>query len=261
MGKQTVFDSVTSFDDFIKNMPGTYVTTGALLENQWKFISAENAAQINSGAGAVGYVRLKLGKFYAGDTLEVNLDFLNISGTKGAIIIDRDGQYAVNRITSTNGDNYERTTLIHAIDTDDVYYVAIGIFSGAAGIIKMRNLTMMAKTIYHNRHSNMRKASFYKNVDGNWVDTPSRVNDPNTISTYDANTLLLTFDYPLDNVPTILGGLEYYGPSSNFVVRSSYARVDSIRIQFFDLTSADPTVPVDLSLIPQLVYANILLIA
>ena len=152
MNKNVLFNSLTLLDDYKKNLSLTYVDGGGSPGvNQWTFTEAENAARINSGSGVAGFLNFKLGYLFVGDVIVAETEFLNISGVKGRIGIDKvdvDDDFISTFITnSSNDDNYESLKVNYLITEDGYYAVSFGLFTSDVGELKIRKPTVKVETI------------------------------------------------------------------------------------------------------------------
>lgn len=129
--------------------PLTYVD-GIITSGQWTFLSTEECAYLDAPSLTNKMFVLNIGKLQLGDKIEVSAEFLNISGLKGKISIDchyTDGTSETIFITSTNGNQFEKTTFILPVQKEGTFIINLGLSYVDFGIFKVRNIMIDIHTI------------------------------------------------------------------------------------------------------------------
>lgn len=275
--KNVIYKSVVSYKEFIDNMPfGLTYTESTPTLNQWTYVTEENSAHINTGEEVVSFIRLRVGKLYVGDILNLSADFLNIDGVEGKIGVDyysdetsfnnsSSDRTTVEIVNSNKSDRFEKTELNLPVTQNGYYDVNFGIWTNDIGQFKIRRITCGVNTIA-NRNSlindRIRKATIYNPSTGNFVLKDDKYNDPCSISTiWDDKAIQITFDYPLDYSGTPFINQESYSNTRKYLFRASYGTKNSVVIEVYDLLAEDPTASVAISSLPNNTYIDVMLIA
>lgn len=177
--KNPFFKSVLSEDDFKSAMSTQSTFTESEPSNdEWTYVDVEQAAHINTASSREGFVALYLGKVYAGDTIELSAEFLNISGTKARLTVDwfSDEGYSQNKtadyISSANDNDYQKTSFTYTVMSDGYIRVLYGLWGMHTGEFKMRKLLCNVETI----KSEDSKVGAWKNVtslNNGWTINPN----------------------------------------------------------------------------------------
>jgi len=253
MTKNVLYYSATTLDDFKKRLGLAYVEGGvAPADNQWSFIEAEHAARIKSAAGTGGFLKFNLGYLFVGDVIDVEAEFLNITGEKGQIGIDKvteSGSFISSFIiSSTNGDNYESLKNNYLITSDGYYAVTFGVHTNDVGEFKLRKPRVKVNSVkQHSRGDSVvstllngwtGEVKCKKNEFG--VTTVSAKIKPGTTeATTKITTLPVGYRPPTNGVVQTMddwggvGGLFRFQANGDIIVPSGVTLNETLNHQFF----------------------------
>lgn len=130
-------------------------TDSAPAVNQWAYNDSLRAIHINTDNTLKGSLEISAGNLCPGDVVEIEVEFLNVSGVKGKVAIDQmDGNILVgNRFiySSTKVGEFERVKIRYISNFTGESTIVIGIFTPDVGELYIRNVRVAIDGQRNNR--------------------------------------------------------------------------------------------------------------
>ncbi|MGG0308462.1 hypothetical protein ABEY43_06390 [Priestia megaterium] len=253
MNMESRFYSYNTMLDFQRAVTGlglTYTGNTSLGINQWSYDNTLRAFRIRKDNTTTGYVSFDLGYLEIGDKIELATEFMYVSGSnRGTLAIDRydggsvgSGSKTTYSVQAKEGSGFQLEELSFVATKDGYYRATVGLWVSMMGELYIRNPRCTVNSIVKGNDSNVRKGMFRKmTTDGQFTRRPEFAGDDCTITVQNATDLLITWDRPMKGLrPIITLGNEYYILNNDYIVRASYAQLNTVTVRFYKTGSNTP---------------------
>ena len=268
MIKGSTFLGLNSLDDFKIAMATTsitYVASGTPTLNQWTYDTTLRAIRINKDNTKTGYVTINIGFLDVGDTVELQAEFMNVSGTdKGTLTIDHfagtsigDGTKTSYYTSSKTSDGFELTNYTLVVTKAGYYRATFGMWGGMVGDFYMRNCACRVQSVIKGSDTNVRFGMFRKMSTGEVIQRLEFGGTPCTVTITNGNEIKVTWDRPLTGLrPIGFVSNEFYIENNKYMARCSSAYQGYMNIRFYPNNPYSDT-PVNIADLPTDIHFSV----